>query len=64
MFSMRFAGTQVRWRNRPQFVAAPAKRIENIYDRYHRDRSVVLYNLLLSSQLLQKVKENSLTLFR
>tara|TARA_B100001559_G_scaffold14980_2_gene12704 strand:- start:768 stop:1940 length:1173 start_codon:yes stop_codon:yes gene_type:complete len=58
------AGTQVRWRNRPQFVAAPAKRIEQIYDRYHRDRAVVLYNLLLSSQLLQKVKEYSLMLFR
>ena len=58
------AGTQVRWRNRPQFVAAAVKRIKTIFDKYHRDPSVVLYNLLLSSQLLQKVKEQSLVVFR
>ena len=58
------AGTQVRWRNRPQFVAAAVKRIKAIFDKYQRDPSVVLYNLLLSSQLLQKVKEQSLVVFR
>ncbi len=58
------AGTQVRWRNRPQFVAAAVKRVKAIFDKYQRDPSVVLYNLLLSSQLLQKVKEQSLVVFR
>ncbi len=58
------AGTQPRWRNRPQFVAAAVKRIKVIYAKHHRDPNVVLYNLLLSSQLLQKVKEQSLTVFR
>jgi len=57
-------GSRVRWRNRAAFVACSAKKIATLYERFHRDRSLVLHNLLLSSQLLQKAKEQSLSIFR
>ena len=58
------AGEKPQWRNRPRFVAASVKKVIALYDKYHRDKSVVLHNLLLSSRLLQKAKEQSLAIFR
>jgi hypothetical protein len=58
------AGEKPQWRNRPRFVAASVKKIIALYDKYHRDPAVVLHNLLLSSRLLQKAKENSLSIMR
>jgi hypothetical protein len=58
------AGGRVRWRNRPNFVAAAARKIAVLYEKFHRDPSTVLHNLLLSSLLLQKLKEQSLSIFR
>lgn len=58
------AGEKSGWRHRPRFYAASIKNVKKLLDAYHRDQGTVLHNLLLSSRLLAKVKENAIAIYR
>ena len=57
-------GSSFGWRQRPKACAASLKKIISLYERTHRDQDAVIYNLLLSSRILEKVKLAALQIFR
>lgn len=61
---LNLAGSSFGWRQRPKSCAASLKKIAALYERTHRDQDAVIYNLLLSSRILEKVKLSALNIFR
>ena len=57
-------GSSYGWRQRPKSCAASLKKIVSLYERTQRDPDAIVYNLLLSSRILEKVKLSALHFFR
>ena len=55
-------GTTLGWRTRPRFYAAALGKVAALYDRLHKNDSVIS-NLLVSSRFLLKLREQAIKLF-